>query len=201
MKKIIILFAVCMLILPLSAQFKAKMVFNAMGQERIFNVFSSDAGYRYEFNEDGQEGVVIVKTGSKEVIILMPQQKMAMKSPAESPMSMGSDPLKSYEYYQKDGTLKELGKETINGVECTKSELWNITGNEYGQVNQKMFTMWYSEKYKFPVKMINHIDGSEGSGMELRDIEPWTPDSHSFSIPEGYQIMEMGDMMQGMPKN
>ena len=201
MKKIIILFAVCMLILPLSAQFKAKMVFNTMGKERAFTVYSSDAGYRYEFNEDGQEGVVIVKTGSKEVIILMPQQKMAMKSPAESPMSMGSDPLKSYEYYQKDGTLKELGKETINGVECTKSELWNITGNEYGQVNQKMFTMWYSEKYKFPVKMINHIDGSEGSGMELRDIEPWTPDSHSFSIPEGYQIMEMGDMMQGMPKN
>ena len=201
MKKIIILFAVCMLILPLSAQFKAKMVFNTMGKERAFTVYSSDAGYRYEFNEDGQEGVVIVKKGSSEVIILMPQQKMAMKSPAESPMSMGSDPLKSYEYYQKDGTLKELGKETINGVECTKSELWNITGNEYGQVNQKMFTMWYSEKYKFPVKMINHIDGSEGSGMELRDIEPWTPDSHSFSIPEGYQIMEMGDMMQGMPKN
>ena len=194
MKKIILLILVSLFILPLSAQFKAKMVFNSMGKERAFTVYSADDGYRYEFNEDGQEGVVIVKTDSPDVIILMPQQKMAMKSPAESPMSMGSDPIKSYEYYQKDGTLKEIGKETINGIECTKSELWNITGDEFGKVTQKMFTIWNSDKYEFPIKMINHIDGSEGSGMELRDIEPWTPDAHSFSIPEGFQIMEMGGM-------
>jgi len=134
-----------------------------------------------------------VKNGSPDVIILMPQQKMAMKSPAESPMSMGSDPLKSYEHYQEAGTLKEVGKETINGVECTKSILYNKDNP-----TQKMFTMWYSEKYKFPIKMINHIDGSENSGMELRDIEPWEPGTDSFSIPEGYQIMEMGAMMPEM---
>ncbi len=187
--------------ISLFGQFKAKMVFNSMGKERAFTVYSADDGYRYEFNEDGQEGIVIVKNDSPDVIILMPQQKMAMKSPAESPMSMGSDPLKSYEHYQKAGTLKEVGKETINGVECTKSELWNITGDEYGKVNQKLFTIWNSDKYKFPIKMINHIDGAEGSGMELRDIEPWTPDAHSFSIPEGYQVMDMGGMMQGRQKN
>lgn len=92
--------------------------------------------------------------------------------------------------------IKEVGKETINGIECTKSVLWNKDNP-----TQKMFTMWYSEKYKFPIKMINHIDGSEESGMELKVIEPWTPDAHSFSIPKGYQIMEMDAMMQGMQKN
>ena len=201
MKKIFFLFAVSFLFLPLSAQFKAKMVFKTMGNERIFTVYSSGAGYRYEFNEGGQEGAIIVKKGSQQVIILMPQQKMAMISSAENPMSMGNDPISAFEYYQKDGTLKELGKETINGVECMKSELWNLKGDEYGQVKQKMFTMWYSDKYKFPIKLINHIDGSEGSGMEIRDIEPWIPDANSYSIPEEYQIMEMGDMMQGMEKN
>jgi len=192
MKKIILLITVSLFVLPLSAQFKAKMVFNSMGKERVFTVYSADAGYRYEFNEDGQEGVVIAKKGESQLIILIPQQKMAMKSPDESPMSMGSDPLKAYEHYQKDGTLKEIGKETINGIECTKSELWNITGDEFGKVTQKMFTIWNSDRYQFPVKMINHIDGAEGSGMELKDIEPWTSDTGSFSIPEGYQIMEMG---------
>ena len=196
MKKVILLFAVSQFLFPLSAQFKAKMVFNSMGKERAFTVYSADDGYRYEFNEDGQEGIVIVKNGSTDVIILMPQQKMAMKSPAESPMSMGSDPLKSYEHYKAMGLLKELGKETVNGVECTKSVLYNKDNP-----TQKMFTIWYSEKYKFPIKMINHIDGDEGSGMELRDIEPWNPDAHSFSIPEGYQIMDMGGMMQGRQKN
>ncbi len=180
------------------SQFKAKMVFNSMGKERVFDVYSADDGYRYEFNEDGQAGVVIAKKGAKQLIILMPQQKMAMKSPAESPMSMGSDPLKAYEYYQKDGTLKEIGKETINGIECTKSELWNITGDEFGKVTQKMFTIWKSDKYQFPIKMINHIDGSEGS-MELKDMEPWTPDVNSFTIPEGYQVMDIPVMPNMVP--
>ena len=52
-----------------------------MDKERIFTVYSADTGYRYEFDEDGQKGAVIVKNDSRQVIILMPQQKMAMKSP------------------------------------------------------------------------------------------------------------------------
>jgi len=196
MKKVILLFAVSLFVFPLSAQFKAKMVFNTMGKERIFTVYSSGAGYRYEFIEDGQEGIIIVKKGSPEVIILMPQQKIAMKSPAESPMSMGNDPLKSYEYHKTMGLLKEVGKETVNGIECTKFELWNKENS-----SQKMYTVWLSDKYEFPIKMVNHIDGEEESGMEIRDIEPWTPDANSYSIPEGYQVMEMPDMVQGMEKN
>lgn len=194
MKKLTLLFAVCLLSLSLSAQFKAKMVFNSMGKDHAFTVYSSDDGYRYEFNEAGQAGVIIVKKGSSEVIILMPQQKMAMKSSPENPMNMGNDPVGAYEYYEKNGTVKEIGSETINGVKCTKSELWNISGDEYGQVTQKMFTVWTSDKYKFPMKIINHIDGSNGSGMELQDIEPWTPNATSFSIPEGYQVMNMPEM-------
>jgi hypothetical protein len=26
--------------------------------------------------------------------------------------------------------------------------------------------------------------------MELKDIKPWTPNSDSFKIPEGYNVME-----------
>jgi len=195
MKKIFLLVTVSLLILPLSAQFKAKMVFNTMGKERAYTVYSANEGYRYEFNEDGQEGVVIVLNETGEVFILMPQQKMAMKTAAGNPMSMQNDPVGSFEYYKKDGTVKEIGTETINGVKCTKSELWNITGDEYGQVTQKMFTIWTSDKYKFPMKMINHIDGAEGSGMELKDIEPWTLDAQVFEIPAGYTVMDMPDMM------
>jgi len=171
------------------------MVFNTMGKERAYTVYSANEGYRYEFNEDGQEGVVIVLNETGEVFILMPQQKMAMKTAAGNPMSMQNDPVGSFEYYKKDGTVKEIGTETINGVKCTKSELWNITGDEYGQVTQKMFTIWTSDKYKFPMKMINHIDGAEGSGMELKDIEPWTLDAQVFEIPAGYTVMDMPDMM------
>jgi hypothetical protein len=192
MKKFVFLLLTILLSLPLFAQFKGKMVFNTMNKERHFTVYSCDAGYRYDFEEAGQKGAVIVKTGSAEVIILMPQQKMAMKSPAGSPMSMSSDPLKSMEYYQESGIMKKEGTESINGVKCTKSTLWNKDNP-----TQKMFTMWFSDKYKFPMKMLNHIDGSEDSGMEMQDVEPWTPDKNFFEIPAGYQVMEMPAGMPG----
>ena len=194
MKRLTLLFAVSILVMPLFPQFQARMLFNSMGMERSFNIFSANAGYRYEFNENGQEGVVIVKKGSEEVIILLPGQKMAMRGPADNPMSIGNDPVGSYEFLKKTGSLKELGKETINGVECLKSELWNKNENEYGKAGQKMYTVWISEKYNFPVKMINHIDGSGNTVMEIKDIKPWTPRAESFEIPEGYNVMEMPKM-------
>ena len=172
-------------------QFTGTMVFTNMGKERHFKVYQADEGYRYDFDEDGQQGAVIVKVGSAEVIMLMPRQKMAMKSPAGSPMSMGNDPLKSFEYYQEGGIMKEEGKETVNGIACTKSSLWNKDNPE-----QKMFTVWFSDKYKFPMKMVNHIDGQEDSGMEMRDVEPWSPDPGMFEIPAGFQVMEMPGMGQ-----
>jgi hypothetical protein len=158
-----------------------------MGKDHVFTVFSSDAGYRYEFNEDGQEGVIIAKTGSPEIYILMPQQKMAMKGSASDPMSMGNDPVASYNHFLDQGTLKAEGEETVNGIKCTRSGLWNKENP-----SQKMFTVWTSDSYNFPLKMINHIDGSaDGSVMELKDIESWTPTADSYDIPKGYQVMDM----------
>jgi hypothetical protein len=191
MKKILFLLIVNLLILPLSGQFKADMTFKAMGQERTFKVYSSQAGYRYEFKENGQEGVIIVKKGSPEIVILMPQQKMAMIGSADSPMGMANDPVGSYEHFKNSGTMKMIGKETINGITCTKSELWNKAGDEYGQVSKKMYTVWTSEKYEFPIKLISHLEGTDDSVMEIKNLEPWTPDGSSFAIPEGYQVMDM----------
>ncbi len=185
MKKLIILFTACLLILEANAQFKGKMYFTSMGQERVFTVYSADTGYRYEFSENDMDGAIIVKKMSPEVIILMPQQKMAMKSSATDPMSMGNDPVASYTHFKGTGILKEEGNETINGVSCVRSGLYNNDNP-----TQRMFTVWTSGQYNFPIKLINHIDGSGDATMELKDIEPWTPDAKSFEIPEGYQIMK-----------
>ncbi|MBE0678463.1 MAG: DUF4412 domain-containing protein [Bacteroidales bacterium] len=190
MKKLLFLATACLLAIPLSGQFKAKMYFTSMGKDHVFTVFSADAGYRYEFNENGQAGVIIAKNGSSDIIILMPQQKMAMKSSATDKMSMGNDPVAAYRYYQDEGLMKVEGQETVNGIPCTRSGLWNKDNP-----NQKMFTVWTSEEYSFPVKLTNHISGSDDTTMELKDVEPWTPDAQSFEIPTGYQVMDMPKMM------
>lgn len=189
MKKIIVLFAASLLVLPMTAQFTAKMHFTSMGQERVFTVYSADAGYRYEFNENNMDGVIIVKNGSPEVIILMPQQKMAMKGLATDPMSMGNDPVATFKYYQNEGLMKEEGKEMVNGLACTRSGLWNKDNPD-----QKIYTVWTSEMYSFPIKLINHIDGSGNAKMEIKDIRPWAPDANSFEIPTGYEVMDMPRM-------
>ena len=190
MKKLFLFLSLSLLILPAEAQFKAKMYFTSMSKDHVFTVYSADAGYRYEFNEDGQEGVIIAKAGSPDIYILMPQQKLAMKSSATDKMSMGNDPVAAYKYYQDQGLMKVEGQETVNGITCTRSGLWNKDNPD-----QKMFTVWTSEEYSMPVKMINHIDGSsDGSVMELKDVEPWTPDPGKFEVPDGYQVMDMPNM-------
>jgi hypothetical protein len=171
-------------------QFKGKMTFITMDKTRLFDVYSSDQGYRYEFDEDGQKGIVLVKRGTQDVIILMPQQKMAMISTSDNPMSMSNDPLKTLEYYKESGILKEVGEETIAGIPCNKSILYNKENP-----SQEMFTIWYSEQYKFPMKIINHIDGVENSGMEMKDIKPWETDPNKFEIPSDYQVMDVPSTM------
>lgn len=189
MKKLIVLLVTSLTVTSLSAQFTAKMHFTSMGQERVFTVYSADAGYRYEFTENDMDGAIIVKKGSPEVIILMPQQKMAMKGSADNPMSMGNDPVASYTHYQDEGIARVEGEEIVNGISCTRSGLYNKDNPD-----QKMYTVWTSEQYDFPIKLINHIEGSGEAMMELRDIESWIPDVKSFEIPAGFQVMEIPKM-------
>ena len=173
------------------SQFKADMHNIMGGQEKILKFFCDNGSYKYEFVEDGQQGVFISKSGASEVIILMPQQNMAMKLAVGSPMAMANDPVKAYEYYRENGNVKEFGKETVDGIECIKTEIWNKDEN----ANQKLFTIWFSEKYKFPVKITNNIDLSGQTEMILKNIEPWTSGPDSFAVPEGYQIMDQSQMV------
>jgi hypothetical protein len=115
MKKLLLFLSLSLLILPAETQFRANMYFTSMGKDHVFKVYSADAGYRYEFNEDGQ-------------------------------------------------------------------------------ANQKLFTVWTSDEHDFPVKIINHIEGSVESTMEIREIEPWSTDPNYFEEPNGYQVMEMPSM-------
>jgi len=173
-------------------QFTAEMHFTTSGKERVFQIYSDGNNYRYEFNEDAQEGIVIVPKSADYIFVLIPQQKMAIKSSASSQMSMSSDPVKEYEYWMNEGATEEIvGNEKINGIDCIKKELHNIKKDEYGEVDQHMFTVWYSDEYNFPIKMENYIDGTGTSGMELKDINPWTPNAESFKVPSGYNTMEM----------
>jgi outer membrane lipoprotein-sorting protein len=180
----LIMIVLCLFSLSGLGQFRANMLFTLSGKEKEFIVFSDENRYRYEFVEDGQKGAVIVLQETNEVFVLMLQQNIAFRTAPTSYMSMGTDPLKLYEYQVNQGASeKVISKEKINGYDCIKKEL-------YGENDQLLYTMWYSEEYKFPVKIVSHIDVAGTTSMELKDIEPWTPDDASFVIPDGYTVMD-----------
>ena len=185
---LIIALLLCSFSINVRSQFQATMNYTASGEQREYQVFSDENRYRYEFVEDGQKGAVIVLNETGDVFILLPQQKMAMKTGSADMMNRTNDPLLAYKYQEEaGGTEKTVGKEEVNGIECVKKELYNKN-------NQLLYTVWYSEKYKFPMKMISHTDDGRESKMELKDVREWTPDDASFSVPEGYTVMDRKSM-------
>jgi hypothetical protein len=196
MKKSMLSIVTCLLVLSLSAQFSATMVYTMSGKTMNFQIFNDVDRYRYEFNENGQEVAVISLNETGDFYMLMPQQKMAIKAKTTSQMSMSTDPLKQYEHFADEGATEVIiGNETIDGHPCVKKELRNIQKNEFGESNQHLFTVWYSEEFNFPLKMVNHIDGTGASGMEIKELKAWIPDDASFSIPAGFTIMDQAMMM------
>jgi hypothetical protein len=157
-------------------QFTAKMINVVDGKERNYVVYSDLKQYRYEFEEDGMKGVVIVNPDKNETAILLPEMKYVHRTTCDGIMSMMNDPVQAYIWYKKQGEEKTAGTGEINGFNCVKKELL--------QSDVKVFTVWYAEELNFPVKMINHF--SDNTHMELKDIEPWTSDASYFEIPEGY---------------
>lgn len=188
-------FIVIMPIKTMMAQFSADMIIHNNEDERTFRIFCDENRYRYEFDQDGQEGILIALNDTEEFYLLLPSQKTAFKSDGSSQMTMSTDPVRQYEYYTGDAEEVIAGRENVNGYPCLKKELRKIKKDEFGTSNQLMYTIWYSEELKFPVKMKNHIDGT-GNSFELKNIEDWTPQKSSFQVPEEYRIIDQSMMRQ-----
>jgi hypothetical protein len=157
-------------------QFTAKMINVVDGKERNYIVYSDLKQYRYEFDEDGMQGVVIVNPDKNQTSILLPEMKFVHKTTCDGIMSRMNDPVQAYIWYKNQSEEKIAGTEEISGYNCTKKELL--------QSDATVFTLWHAEQLNFPVKITSHF--SDNTHMELKDIEPWTADASYFKIPEGY---------------
>lgn len=160
----------------LCAQFEAKMNNSFSGTNRLYDVYSDLNHYRYEFEEDGMKGVVIVTPGANQTVILIPEKKFVHRTTCDAMMSRMNDPVQAYEAYKKYGPEKITGQETMDGYECIIKEIY--------QAETKVFTTWYAEKLNFPVKIIAHF--AENTYMELKDIRKWKAEPSYFEIPSDY---------------
>ncbi|HZK61326.1 MAG TPA: hypothetical protein VFC41_04570 [Anaerovoracaceae bacterium] len=97
MKKPILSALVLFIGMPLcQAQFSADLVNVKKGNKTIYQLQSDGTSYRYDFEEIGMKGIVIVNPEKGKTAILMPQQKIAMKSAAGTRMSMDIEETTEY---------------------------------------------------------------------------------------------------------
>ena len=88
---------------------------------------------------------------------------------------------------KKDNNIKELGKETIAGVECTK---YSMTMDMMGQSMEQ--TVWI---YK-GIQLKNEMNSDMGTfGSTCKKFEEKAVDAAMFEVPAGVKVEEM-DMSQ-----
>lgn len=156
--------------------FRAEMLNVQNGKETVYQLQSFGDKYRYDFEDSGMKGTVIVDREKGKTAILMPDKKFVHYTDIHSSMSLMNDPCQAFLYSKSRYDEKQTGKENIAGFDCNKSELYAS--------DQLIFTAWYSEDLGFPVKLVNEM--ADDTYMELRDIEKGKISSDSFIVPEDY---------------
>lgn len=173
-----VIFLIGILPFKLSGQesFKAKMTNAKQGTKEIYRIQSDGDKYRCEFEEGVEKGVVIVEPSKGKTAILFPSKKLVHFTETSSPISRTNDPVQAVMTLKDRYTEKKMGEETLAGFTCEKTELF--------AADQKIFTVWFSQKLNFPLRIQNHI--AHDTYMELSNIELQKVTPSVFEIPEGY---------------
>jgi len=147
----------------------------------------------------GSSGAAIIDLTTQQNTVVMPERKMYMQFPmGQGPAGQRltsfyrardvddacSDWLKLS--YNKGGTCRKVGSDTVNGRSTVKYEGTNSKG-ETG-------TIWLDKKIAFPVKW----EGKNGGG-ELQNIKEGPQPASLFEIPSDYQKFQMPAGMPNMP--
>lgn len=158
------------------SSFKAEMTDVQNGKTKVYYVQSNGEKYRYDFEEEGRKGIVIVTPAEKKTAILMPDKKYVLYTETSSSWSRANDPVQSALTLKARATEKKTGVEKMAGFNCDKSELYID--------NDKIFTVWFSQKLNFPLRIENNMRDNtymQVSAIELREIDPSV-----FVVPDHY---------------
>ena len=156
--------------------FTAQMDNTVNGTKTIYQLRSDGGKYRYDFEESGLKGIVIVDPEKGQTAILMPDKKFVHYAPVTSGMSLMNDPVQAFLLTKADYEERPAGTEEVSGYKCNKTEIWDS--------GRKLFTAWYSDDLGFLLKIINHV--SRDTYMEVSDIVPGAIDREVFIIPDDY---------------
>ena len=153
-------------------------------------IFFSSGKVRMEMAMGGQNQVMISDTAKSVLYMVMPADKMYMEMNAHAPGPMRTPKVDSVDPANPCSntvitSCKKLGTETVNGY---ATEKW-----EFKQASETV-TAWVSTKLRFPIKSVT----SDGLTVEFRNIVEGEQPATLFTVPAGFEKMDMGGMMRGM---
>ncbi|WP_145091145.1 hypothetical protein [Sporomusa sp. KB1] len=84
---------------------------------------------------------------------------------------------------------------TYDGVKC-KVLLTQDEGEGKSQTK-----LWVREDYGIPLRVeVTEANGSKNMVMEYKNLKVGAQPAAAFQLPEGVEVMDMGEMMKGLPK-
>lgn len=173
-----------------AADFTADMVQTMNGKPAMNGKASIKEGrMRMDVSMEGQRQIVITDPAAGKVLMLMPEAQMYMEMKMD-PAQMGAAALQ--EGKTEEGQWRVLGRESLDGWECEKRAF------DYKDKSKGELTAWFADKLGYPIRTV-YKSGADTMTMEFRNIRQGAVDASLFTVPAGYQRMNMPGMGQGMP--
>lgn len=132
---------------------------------------------------DGDDGAVYT---------YYPGENQAMKIQGEKSEQMADSPLDYTESVDVDiAVIAE--SVTLDGVRCKVVTM-------PGEGDEGTTKMWIREDYGIPVRIETSLPEGGNMVMEYKNIKIEPLPAGTFQLPAGVEIMDLGDMMKGMPQ-
>ncbi len=171
---------IVLLIIPIVSlgQWQADMSLAAsVAPGEQYKVYSDLSQYRYEFNQDGMDGVVITNPSTNVTAVMLVAEKKVHYTKSDGMMSAMNDPVQAYNASKIYGEEKILGEENILGYDCIKKAIYYD--------DKEIYIQWFSEELNFPVKLEQML-GQESAITQLENIKDWKIDPSFFEVPDDY---------------
>lgn len=170
-----------MILLP-QGSFSADMFINMEGKITTGKFYLSDHLYRFDTTGDGQAQSMIVDRKTGKVWLLNINEKAYAISSTEDFGVHFLNPFEAHFWMTAKYKITDRGKEKVGELLCEKKEL--MEGELLVQ------TAWISEKYRFPLKLINYDKNKQHMLLELRNIKEEKINPEIFEVPSDFRLIK-----------
>ncbi|MBS0179700.1 MAG: hypothetical protein JSR20_13170 [Nitrospira sp.] len=155
-------------------------------------IYSTPTKERRDMSQGGTVMTMITRHDKHVSWTLMPEEKMYMEAPGNTPSQDKSD-LSGYQIEQT-----ALGEETVNGVVMNKSKII-MTGTDGTKMGGFMWTTKEGILAKIDALAVEKGQKARFK-MEQTNITVGKQPAELFEIPNGFEKLDMGGMGMGMLK-